>query len=46
MKVFKLNEDLGQAVLDYFSKQPYSEVFKLIAGLQNLEELKTVEKSK
>jgi len=38
MKTFLLPEQLGQAVMDYLSKQPYKDVAVLISGMMQLKE--------
>jgi len=38
MKTFLLPEQLGNAVTQYLSKQPYAEVAAMIAGLLQLKE--------
>lgn len=35
-KQFIIQEDLANAILQYLASKPYSEVFQLISGLQQL----------
>ena len=38
--MFKINQDLAQSILNYLSRQPYADVYKLVEGVQNLEPIK------
>jgi len=39
--MYKINEKLAQAILNYLGRQPYADVWELIGALQNLEKIKT-----
>ncbi len=39
MKQFVISQELAQGVLNYLATQPYAQVFQLIQGLQNLQEV-------
>ena len=41
---FKIKGELAQAVLNYLAQRPYSEVFQLVQGLQQLEKIIIEEK--
>ncbi len=38
--IFKIEQNVAQAMLDYLATQPYKEVFQLVNALQSLEEIK------
>ncbi len=40
MKTFKINDEQGQAIINYLSTCPYGQVFQLVQMLVNLEEIK------
>lgn len=43
-KVFLINEDLAQAILNYLQAKPFGEVANLITNLVKLEEVKNEHK--
>jgi len=45
-KQFIIQEDLANAILQYLASKPYSEVFQLIGGLQQLKIMDVPELSK
>ncbi len=42
--MYKIKEEVLQAVLNYLAKQPYAETFQLIAGLQQVEKVEEPKK--
>lgn len=42
--MYKINKQLVQAILNYFAKKPYVEVWQLIQELQKVEEIKEEKK--
>ena len=42
--MYKIDEKLAQAILNYLAKQPYADVFEMIIALQNLEKTKRTKK--
>lgn len=44
-KQFIIQEDLANAILQYLASKPYSEVFQLIGGLQQLRPFENSESS-
>ncbi len=41
--MFKVKEDVLQAIINYLAKQPYEQTFQLIAALQQVEKIKEPE---
>ena len=37
--MFKINEELANAILNYLASKPYAEVFKIVEQLTKLEKL-------